>query len=76
MSTFETTVTMLNDLNDEELLSIQWIILNMKKKQGLFQPKSKEEILDRLDESKKQADAGLGKNVDIYIDELRDRYGL
>ena len=76
MSTFDTTVTMLNDLNEDELLSIQWIILRMKDMQGLFQPKSKEEVLERLDESKRQADNGMGKNADVYIAELRKRYGL
>ena len=41
-----------------------------------FQPKSKEEVLERLDESKRQADNGMGKNADVYIAELRKRYGL
>ena len=76
MSTLEQTANMLEDLNDEELLSVQWVILNMKKMQGFFQPKSKEEILKRLDESRKQSDAGQCKKADDFLGELRDKYGL
>ena len=48
----------------------------IKNKQGYIQPKSKEEMLNRLDESRMQADNGLSKNADVFIMELRDKYGL
>ena len=76
MSTLETTTTMLRDLNEEELLTIQWLISKIKNMQGLFQPKSKEEVLARLDESKRQADAGNYKSADLFIEELYDKYEL
>ena len=50
--------------------------MRIKNKQEFTQPKSKEEVLKRLDESRKQADNGLSKNADVFIMELRDKYGL
>lgn len=76
MSTLEVTTTMLGDLNEDELLSIQQFITRIKSKHDFNQFKSKEEVLTRLDESKRQADDGLSQDATAFIKEIHDKYGL
>ena len=79
MSTLEATVSMLQSLPEAELLAIhdltRRLYINQNKDVEL-KVMTEEEILDKLDVSRKHADEGRVIDADVAISKLRVKYGL
>ena len=79
MSTLEATVSMLQSLPESELLTIYDLTRRLYIKKGKdmeLKAMTEEEMLDKLDASRKHADEGRVMDADVAISKLRVKYGL
>lgn len=79
MSTLEATVSMLRSLPEAELLTIYDLTRRLYIKQNKdveLKVMTEEEILDKLDTSRKHADEGRVMDADVAVSKLREKYGL
>lgn len=79
MSTLEATVSMLRSLPEAELLTIHDFTRRLYIKQNKdveLKVMTEEEILDKLDTSRKHADEGRVMDADVAVSKLREKYGL
>ena len=79
MSTLEATVSMLEVLSESDLLRIQNFakcLLMSQGRENPFQPLTKSQILEQLDESEKQFVCSQTRDADAFADEMMEKYGL
>ena len=77
MSTLETTVSMLEQLPEKDLLKIQaFIRLFFPETSNPFSPLTEEEIYAQLERSRKHAEEGKLKDAKRISSNVRAKYGL
>lgn len=79
MSTLEATVSMLKSLPESELLTIYDLTRRLYIKQNKdieLKVMTEEEMIDKLDTSRKHAEEGRVMDADVAISKLRIKYGL
>ena len=77
MSTLETTVSMLEQLPERDLLKIQaFIRLFFPETSNPFTPLTEEEIYAQLERSRKHAEEGKMKDARQVSSNVRAKYGL
>ena len=77
MSTLETTVSMMKNLPEKDLLKIQaFVRLFLSEAPNPFEPMSEEEIYLQLEQSRKHAEEGRLKDAIQVSASVREKYGL
>ena len=79
MSTLETTVSMMKDLSENELILINNYvrrIINYKSNFEIYKPLSEKEFFERLAIARKHASEGKVKDAAKVAENVRGRYGL
>ena len=74
MTTFESTVAMMRQLPEEDLLVIQSLVRRLVK--SPIQPLTEEEFFERLETARRHADEGKLRPASQAIEAMRQRYGL
>ncbi|MBR5970072.1 MAG: hypothetical protein IK016_06965 [Lachnospiraceae bacterium] len=87
MTTYDTTVTMLKELQESDLMKVMaYISRFLLGEKGAaattaepfnpYKPLTREEIMERLEVARKHADAGVVMDARKAIDDVRTKYGL
>ena len=78
MSTLENTISMMKTLPETDLLEIHEVTLKLFQRHNdcPFAPKSKEEIYQDLEISRRQAEAGECQEAGEFLAEIRKEYGI
>ena len=76
MSTFESTVSMLRMLSENDLRVIQSVAAAFLEKYELFQPQTEAQLLERIDTSVEHAHKGMTRDAGEISKELRAKYGI
>ena len=79
MSTLDATVTMLKTLPETDLLTIYDLTRRFYIKQNVnTEPEAmaEQQMLNKLDEARKNASAGKVIDADVAVSKLRTKYGL
>lgn len=77
MSTLEATVSMIEQLTEQDLLKVQaFVRLFFPESSNPFAPLSEEEIYSQLERSRKHAEEGRVKDARQVSSNVRAKYGL
>ena len=76
MSTLEATVSMLEMLPESELTTVRNFIVQNIIKNNPFQKLTEEQLIDDLETSRIQYEAGQYSDMSEAIQEIGERYGL
>ena len=76
MSTLEATVSMLEMLPESELATVRRFIVQNIIKNNPFQKLTEEKLLEDLETSRAQQEAGQYSDMGEAIQEIGERYGL
>lgn len=76
MSTLEATVSMLEMLPESELATVRRFIVQNIIKNNPFQKLTEEKLLEDLETSRAQYEAGQYSDMGEAIQEIGERYGL
>ncbi len=76
MSTLEATVSLLEMLPESELATVRKFIVQNIIKSNPFQKLTEEQLLDDLETSRAQYEAGQYSDMGEAIQEIGERYGL
>jgi hypothetical protein len=77
MSTLETTISMMKQLPERDLLKVQaFVRLFFPETSNPFAPLTEEEIYSQLDISRKHADEGKLRDARQVSSNVRAKYGL
>lgn len=79
MSTLEATVSMLETLPESELLAIHDMTRRFFIKhtaQNPLEPMTEQQMLEKLEVSRKHAEEGKMMDADVAISRIREKYGL
>lgn len=79
MNTLENTISMIRVLPEADLAEVQNFAKKLIQKREMncpFALKSREDIYKELEASHKQVAAGEYQDADVFITEVRKRYGI
>lgn len=79
MNVFEDTISMMEVLPESDLLKIQNYtkrLYMLRTTDSPFQPLKEEDIMDDLQLSRRQIEAGKCKEMGKAIEEIRKKYGI
>lgn len=77
MSTLESTVSMIQQLPEKDLLKVQaFVRLFFSETDNPFSPLTEEQIYSQLEESRLQASEGKVKDAWQIASDVREKYGL
>ena len=76
MNTYETTVSMLKMLSENDLKVIQSVVAVFLEKYELFQPQTESQLIDSIDTAIDHAHQGMTRDARAISAELREKYGI